>query len=454
MKAAVYLRQSLDRDGTGAAVDRQRQDCRKLCSERRWQVAGEYVDNDTSATSTKPRPAYVRMLSAVERGEVDVIVAWHVDRLTRRLIELEHLIDLAAKYDVKVATVTGDLDLGTDQGRLVGRILASVARGEVERKGARQRRAQQQAAAQGRPPGGRRAFGYEPDGATVRPGEAREVRKAYRTVLAGGSLRGIAADWNTRGIATTMGGRWDHSTVRGMLVNPRNAGLRSYRGEVVGPGAWKPLVPEDTWKAVTVKLSDPGRRTTTAAPARLYLLPGLARCYCGETTVATGRTQHGIRTYRCRERKGHMSRAAEPVDRFVGGLVVERLRRPDARQLLERDTSPNLDEHRERVAALRVQLDELATALAEGLLPLDAVRRESDRLRRQISDAETQMHDVDRAAILGDIVDTRDVESAWSRLDLDRRRAVIDCLMTVTLLAPGRGRKAFDPATVDIEWKA
>ena len=49
--------------------------------------------------------------------------------------------------------MTGDLDLSTDAARLVGRILASVARGEVERKGARQKRAQQQAAQQGRPAG-------------------------------------------------------------------------------------------------------------------------------------------------------------------------------------------------------------------------------------------------------------------------------------------------------------
>jgi len=66
---------------------------------------------------------------------------------------------------------------------------------------------------------------------------------------------------------------------------------------------------------------------------------------------------------------------------------------------------------------------------------------------------ETKVHDLDRAAVLGDLVRSADVAAVWERLDLDRRRAVVDCLMVVHLLAPGRGRREFDPATVRIEWR-
>ena len=102
------------------------------------------VIDQASARSTQ------KMLAAVEQGDAEVIVAWHVDRLTRKLTDSRHLIELATRTGVRIATVTGDLDLTTDAGRLVGRILASVARGEVERKGTRQKPAQQQAAQQGR----------------------------------------------------------------------------------------------------------------------------------------------------------------------------------------------------------------------------------------------------------------------------------------------------------------
>ena len=39
-------------------------------------------------------------------------------------------------------------------------------------------------------------------------------------------------------------------------------------------------------------------------------------------------------------------------------------------------------------------------------------------------------------------------------LSLDRRRALIDVLMTVTIAPVGRAARGFDPASVRIDWKA
>jgi DNA invertase Pin-like site-specific DNA recombinase len=97
MRAAVYLRQSLDRDGTGLAIARQRDDCLKLCVERGWEPV-EYVDNDTSASSGKARPAYMRMLADIDAGHLRAVVAWDLDRLHRRPVELEPFIDLADRH--------------------------------------------------------------------------------------------------------------------------------------------------------------------------------------------------------------------------------------------------------------------------------------------------------------------------------------------------------------------
>jgi len=77
-------------------------------------------------------------------------VAWHLDRLHRQPIELEHFMALADEKRIALATVAGDVDLSTDNGRLIARITGAVARSEVERKSARQKRAAQQRAEQGR----------------------------------------------------------------------------------------------------------------------------------------------------------------------------------------------------------------------------------------------------------------------------------------------------------------
>src|SRR6185437_4084168 len=147
-------------------------------------------------SSSKPRPGFLRVLDLVEGRQVDVVVAWHVDRLVRQLADLETVIERCERSEVKIATVSGDLDLSTDQGRLVGRILASVARGEVERKGTRQRLANQQAARAGiRRTGTPRPFGYEPDHVTPRLAEAEAIRWAADALLGGSTVSAVMREW-------------------------------------------------------------------------------------------------------------------------------------------------------------------------------------------------------------------------------------------------------------------
>ncbi len=96
-RVAMYLRQSQDRDGTGYGVDRQREDVERLVNSRGWQVVAEFVDNDVSALSRKPRPQFTEMMQRVDVGEFDVIVARHMDRLLRRLAELEQVLERCKK---------------------------------------------------------------------------------------------------------------------------------------------------------------------------------------------------------------------------------------------------------------------------------------------------------------------------------------------------------------------
>lgn len=451
MRAFVYLRQSLDRSGAGAAVDRQREDCLKLCAERGWEVVQTYIDNDVSASSRKPRPQYMAMLEAIDRDEAEIVVAWHVDRLTRKLTDLEHLIELGESKKLRITTVNGDIDLSTDSGRLVGRILASVARGEVERKGARQKRAQQQAAEAGRPAGGRRAFGYDRTGCEVVEDEAAHVRRAYTDLLTGASLSSIAKSWNEAGATTTMGGAWRHDNVRSVLKNPRYAGLRAYRGEIVGKAVWPGVVDRNTYDAALALLSLPERRTTVTT-ARKYLLPGLALCHKCGSDVATGHTRHGKRVYVCRANKC-VSRKAEPVDELVRQVIVGRLSRPDAVELLSEPAAPGLDMRRARAQVVRERLDDLAVGLEEGLLTLAGVRAASDRLRAELVVLEAEMATSVHADALTPLVKADDVAAAWAACDLRQRRAVIDALLTVTLLTPERGHQPFDPDSVRIDWK-
>src|SRR5258707_11593532 len=125
----------------------------------------------------------------MKTGQVDALICWHTDRLYLSMKDLERLIEVADAARVQIRTVNGgDLDLSTSSGRMLARILGSVARQESEHKGERQRRANAQARATGKwNRAGHRVFGYTRDGVPLEP-EATIVRQAVHDVLAGKSL--------------------------------------------------------------------------------------------------------------------------------------------------------------------------------------------------------------------------------------------------------------------------
>jgi DNA invertase Pin-like site-specific DNA recombinase len=459
VRAIVYTRQSQDRTGAGLAVARQQEACERLCAERGWTVLQVISDNDLSASTGKARPGYRELLQLVDERAAEVVVVWHVDRLVRRLADLEDVIARCEAAGVRLATVSGDVDLSTDAGRLVARILASVARGEVERKSARQQSAQAQAARQGRRVGGRRPFGFEQDGVTVRADEAAAIRSGYGDVLAGVPLAAVARDWNARGLTPGQARRdgrpssWRHDNVRACLLNPRNAGIRRHRGEEVGPAVWPAIVPEETFRAVVGLITHPDRaHRPNAARA---LLSGIAVCGLCGTHVNGGRSRLDQRIYRCAvQASGHVGRQAEVVDDFVSGVIVERLSRADARELLHAPVTVDTESIRQEAQSARVRLEQLAVEFADGVLTGAQLRAATERLRSRIAELEGKLADAGRVDVLGPLLTGTDVRKAWDDLGVDRQRMVVATLLQVRLLPVGRGRRTFDPSTVEIGWKS
>jgi site-specific DNA recombinase len=448
--AGIYVRISQDRDGRALGVTRQEEDCRALCARRGWAVGKVYTDNDVSATSGRIRPAYTAMLADIRSGQVTAVAVWALDRLHRRPIELEDFITLADRHGVDLGSVGGEIDLGTPSGRLQARIMGAVARNEMETKSARTKRAQLQAAQQGRWLGGGRPFGFEADGTTLRPAEAAEIVRLTDALLAGDSLAALIRDLNARGIRSTRGKPWSYTTLRQVLIRPRNAGLSDYHGEIMGAGQWPAIVDEGRWRGVCALLSDQTRRTSRSNRAR-WLLAGLARCgVCGETVKSA--TADSRTVYRCRTGK-HLARAAVPVDALVEAVVLARLQQPDAADLLGGADAPDQAAlHLDR-AALTVRLDEAAYAFADGAITAGQLRAATSSLRAKVAEVETAMAASSRESVLGELVTAADVEATWGTLPLARRRAVVDLLVEVTLLPSGRRGNRFEPALVSVIWR-
>src|SRR6202011_5677206 len=98
------------------------------------------------------------------RGSRDGVMIWRLDRLHRQPRELEEFIVLCDQQRVSLATVTGDVDLSTSQGRLLARTWGAFAAHESEIKSERIRRVMLERARSGQPHqggGSNRPYGYE-----------------------------------------------------------------------------------------------------------------------------------------------------------------------------------------------------------------------------------------------------------------------------------------------------
>nr|WP_249277197.1 recombinase family protein [Rhodococcus sp. 06-621-2] len=474
MRAGIYCRISRDKAGEGLGVERQEKDCRALAERLGWEVAGVYVDNSVSAYSGVPRPNYSKLLQDIGSGKVTGVLAWAPDRLHRSPVELEEYITATTVgRDVPTQTVqSGAWDLSTASGQAVAVTLSAWARYESRHKGDRIRRAREQAARAGKNNGGRRCYGYEPDGVTVREAEAEVVAGMVAELLAGASLRAIVADLNERGVSTTTGkSAWTSTAVRHLLKSPRIAGLSSHHGEVVGIAQWPALVPVEQWQAVQGILSDPSRKTNNAGGAVKWLGSGIYRCgVCGSDQV---RVYHrdGRTRYRCKNRtrgdaSAHVGREQAPLDLFVETLVVERLQQPDFRAAIApKSVDVDVEALTVQRRAVQVRMEQLAGMFADGELTRAQLASGSERCRLQLDELDDQIARAVTDGPFSDLPGPEHIAGVWwgvgpdraGGLSLDRRRRILDALMTVTILPvpPGRapGGVYFRPEGVQIDWK-
>ena len=339
-----------------------------------------------------------------------------------------------------------------------------MAKAEQERKAERQKLANEQAAINGkRFLGGPRPFGYREDHVTAHPVEGPAVAEACAALLGGGTISGIMREWTKLGLAPPQQARrgtttWNRTSIRMILLNPRIAGLSAYHGEIVGKGKWEPLVPEEIWRAVRGILEDPARKPPRGIRT---LLGGLALCPCGN--VVTGMPSHtGHHIYRAhpatrnRAYSGpHAARQAVPVEEFITRVVVGRLSRADAADLVaDSEGGPDVVALREEGAAIRRNLEEMAADRALGLITRPQMLAATGRANLRLDEIGGELEHAARENVLAPLVAAENAAAVWADLDISRQRAVIKTLMSVTLHSPGRGaRLPFDPATVTVTWK-
>lgn len=468
LKAAIYTRISFDRTGEGLGVERQLADCEALAERLRWKVVARFDDNDLSAMTGKTRPGFEDLLDAIKRGEVDGVLCWQPDRLYRRVSDLSRLLDLPRGVEIRTVN-GGDLDLSNSTGRMLATILGSVATQESELKAERQRRAAQQLAESGKPKW-KRAFGYlsdtrskkEDDGTRqLDPATAHLVKDAYNDLLNGATLQEIADTFNDSGAYGLNGKPWTPSTVSLFLRNPRNAGLRSYEGEIVRDkkgkpvkATWPALVDPMTWQTAQAILKAPGRAPGRKT-VRRHKLTGLLLCgRCGHHLSGLQTIDKKRIAYRCKACLG-VSIRAEHVEPFLLKVVSARLARPDAVDLLRAEVhdTAEAEELRAEKTVLYERLNQFAIERAKGEMTGAQVRTATEYVQAQIDAIEAQERDQEKLRLFDQIpLGKPQVKAAIESLSPDRLRAVVSILAKITVMPVGKGGHVFRPDRVQVDW--
>jgi DNA invertase Pin-like site-specific DNA recombinase len=502
-RAAVYCRISDDREGKGLGVERQREDCVKLCELRGWNVAAVYTDNDISASSGKARPQYRAMMASLERGELDAVVAHSATRLHRNVSEQEAFISAVRARGRDVVTVEtvsgGPVNVHKAEGRMTARITGAVAVGESEQISERQQRKMVEVAQAGRPHGGLRAYGYRNVYAFDAAGnkslqrvdmvedEVKHIRTAVDMILSGASLYAAATHINADGSRTTSrngGTTWKETTLRRMLTNPRLIGKRSHapevsrytrsdgrvvivRGDAVEYDAiWPAIVTPTEHAQLKARI---GKRAALAQSKRRddmtnhsgengagnharHLLTGLLFCgKCGHILIHRPKSKNQRETYGC-PAKLHggcngISISADVVERYVIGRVGRFIAAPVANpasisDAVERMTAENAQDNAALVA--------LQTAYREHRISIEDFAPTANALRAQIA---TRTSELDATALTVDTTARRvTLAENWDTLDADERREALRLALDSIVISPStrRGRMSAEVSAAQL----
>jgi DNA invertase Pin-like site-specific DNA recombinase len=435
------------------------------------------------------RPVFEGALDDLKRGvapngqRLDGLIVYDIDRLTRDNRHLEDAIEVVQHFGRPILDITGTLDLLTDNGRTVARIVVATNNKQSADTARRVRRKHQALQQAGIPTGGRRPFGWNDDKRTLNPSEADAIRDGAERILRGAPVPAVVVHWNEAGLLTPWGNKWVKGPVKRVFRNPRLCGLRSREVHEIHPetgketvrvevvrdasgkpvkGLWEPILSVADWEAVTAVIGAnpvPGRGDN----ARKYLLTGTLRCgreECGALLRAAvrGKGKYGddLWYYVCPSSGlggcGGISVPGRLTDEFIVEAVIDKLELEAQRRGAQEapEAWPKEDEL-ERVrqdindltAAWRARPQQISSARYFALLP------ELEREERMLaSERERWMAKVRS----GTSVPTR-IREEWPGYTLAEKRSYIgDALIAVTI-APANGLKRWNPDRLDPLWR-
>jgi site-specific DNA recombinase len=461
-----------DVDKTELAIDRQHERAVEYCKARDWNPIRFYADIDRAYRRPgQPRPPrrkeFENALADIERGVIKGLVFFKLDRFVRDHGDFERALAACKVSGGVLASVTEPLDTSAPMGEAIGRLLVTIARLESQTIGLRVAAQAEQAARDGQPWRGGRflPYGYGADRLTVDAAAAAVINEIADRLLAGQS-EGVVVRWlNEQRTPAPTGGPWNRGKLQSLMTNPRLAGLRSYRGEVVAEAVWPAIVEPTTFERLAQLFA---QRARPGRPPSRWLVSGILRCGLCESVLETRGHKAGTR-YVCdrqaqragREEPGcgRITIMAEPVDLLVAERVLDRLADPRlARVRRQLDTAELRAVADQREADRQAMVEAARERYVTRTVNTRAYLEVKGELERRIADADRRLDEDGSTPVLTGLPRLRaDLDRAWLAADVEQRREIVRAVLRYVVITQASRRGAgLDPHRVVIPpdaWK-
>lgn len=473
-RVAIYIRWSTDDQGDGTTLEVQMDGCRHYALSQGWQYNPDLVFiDDGHSGGTLARPALNRLRSAVQQGQVDCVVVFKIDRLSRNVVDTVNLVLREWDSLCHVKSAREAIDTTTQQGKMFFYTLVSFAEWERSMIKERTWSGRMKRLQEGRNPGFRPPYGLRtgatPGSFAAVPEEAAIVRRIFDLYIQGMGYKQIATRLNQEGLRFRNRRLFGAQTVTEILRNPIYTGQLVYgrvqrgRGRkalpssptVVASDHIPRIVDEDVFRRVQASRAQRAeQRTPNRAVTSDHLLSGILRCKrCGSAMI--GRKKYGRAAqppyYICagQRSKGKQFCTSSYIRQdHLDGWIVEKLTEryggitPAAHLLAE--SASNIDQQAAAAAASLGEVKKRLTGLERELTVVSRDYRQ-ERLsideyleqRRQVAaeqaalTAEAAQLEAglaalrERAALERGRIESMDLVRRWEQLDLAERKHLL-----------------------------
>ena len=393
--AGIYIRVStFDQAREGFSLREQEERLKEFCKFKRYNIYKVYQDAGISAKNDK-RPAYQEMIEDVKKGNINVIVALKLDRLTRSVYDIEKLMKFVNDYECDIDCMADESNTTTSNGRMVMRIMTSVSQNEIEKCSERTKFGMAGAIKNGHIPN-RTGLGFKRENKKLVPDPLTKdiIVRIFDLYLEGKSHQAIANIYNKEKVLGKT--NWYDSTIQKILSN------ELYKGDYVNGKRTKhptyyenviePIVSKEKWESCQYqKLRNARHYERTAT----YLFTNKLKCSkCGNflgghaTTKTNGKKYY---YYKCNTCKTYFNEI--DIEKELKAFMLELAKQDDLinnyyTPFIKSKLEDKTEDYKKEIKELDKQLDRIKTAYIKGVVKLEDFDKEIKHIEYQKSDLE------------------------------------------------------------------